>query len=376
MVTSIWGLLAIYAGCSSLAIWLGNNTKIGKSWGYVLIALLMGFILVNVGVIEASNTISTIIIQYFVPFAAVLMLFQADIRKIMKIGIKFLVIMIVTCVIILVCCIGFGYLFDVGPETAKMWGALCGNYVGNMQTLGIIVSQLDMSTELTAAISASQAVYFVIYSVVVLAIARFKGFKKHFVSYTDMGNSGVSLAETYMDETVTEFNVGLSEVAILGGSAIVVLWIGNVLGALTGVLSMIFYVTIAIILANTTKISKCKLSDTWGIWFFNMFMVSVGAGAKISILKSLSLNILIGDGVILFTSFLLVLLFIKVFKLPLEFGMLSHMAGVGGAVSTPPMAKAYGWNDLVMPGLLVGILGQVLGPYFGLACYKILASLL
>ncbi len=372
MISSVWGLLALYGGCSSLAIWLGNNTKIGGKIGYVLLANLMGFAMVNFGIIEASNTVSSLIIGYFVPFAVVMLLFQADIRRIMKIGSRFLIICLVTFVVITACCIGGGLIFDVGPETAKMWGALCGDYVGNMQTLALITSQLGMSDAMTAAISASQAVWFVLYSILVLALARFGWFNKLFKHYTDMPEV-INVEGDADEEMYADFTCGHSHVAILGGVALVVLAIGYALGNLTGWLPMIFYVTIALIIANTTKISKMKLADSWGVWFFNMYMVSVGAGAKISVVSELSPVIFWGNAVILFVSFLVVLLLAFLFRQPVEYFMLSHMAGVGGAVSTPPMAKSYNWNDLVMPGLLIGILGQVVGPYAGLFAYKALA---
>ena len=372
MITSVWSQLALYGGLSSLAIWLGNNTKIGGKIGYVLLANIFGFICSNFGIIETSTTVSGIIVNYLVPFAVVLLLFQADIRRIIKIGSRFLIICLITFAIITACCTGFGILFDVGPESAKMWGALCGDYVGNMQTLAIISSQLGMSEAMTAAISASQAVWFVIYSIIVLAIARFAWFNKLFKHYTDMPEV-IKVEGDVEEEMYTDFTCGHSDVAVLGGVALVVLGIGYFLGNLTGWLPMIFYVTIAIIIANTTKISKRKLADSWGVWFFNFFMVSTGAGAKLSVVAELDPMIFWGDAVILFVSILIPIVLVLIFRQPIEYALLSHMAGIGGAVSTPPMAKSYGWNDLVMPGLLIGILGQVVGPYAGLLAYKLIA---
>jgi len=372
MITSVWGQLALYGGLSSLAIWLGNNTKIGGKIGYVLLANIFGFICSNFGIIETSTTVSGIIIGYLVPFAVVLLLFQADIRRIIKIGSRFLVICLATFAIIVACCIGFGILFDVGPESAQMWGALAGDYVGNMQTLAIISSQLGMSEAITAAISASQAVWFVIYSIIVLAIARFGWFNKLFKHYTDMPEV-IKVEGDINEEMYTDFTCGHSDVAVLGGVALVVLGAGYFLGDLTGWLPMIFYVTIAIIIANTTSISKRKLADSWGVWFFNFFMVSTGAGAKISVVAQLDPMIFWGDAIILFVSLIIPILLVMLLRQPIEYALLSHMAGVGGAVSTPPMAKSYGWNDLVMPGLLIGILGQVVGPYAGLLTYKVIS---
>lgn len=53
-------------------------------------------------------------------------------------------------------------------------------------------------------------------------------------------------------------------------------------------------------------------------------------------------------------------------RLPWEYMLISHMACAGGPVATPPLAKSYGWTDLVLPGIVIAVLGQVFGAYCGL----------
>ena len=46
-------------------------------------------------------------------------------------------------------------------------------------------------------------------------------------------------------------------------------------------------------------------------------------------------------------------------------------AAVLGATTAPALAAARGWNDLVTPGVLVGVLGYALGTFAGTAIYSI-----
>ena len=45
-------------------------------------------------------------------------------------------------------------------------------------------------------------------------------------------------------------------------------------------------------------------------------------------------------------------------------------AAVLGATTAPALAATRGWNSLVTPGVLVGVLGYALGTFIGTALFK------
>jgi uncharacterized membrane protein len=380
MITSTWGLLALLAGGSSLAIVLANKTKLGAKLGYVLCAQFIGIILVNLNVVPASPSIGSIITDYFVPFAVVLLLFFSDIRQILKVGPKLLLTFVAVCILTSLICIVCAKVFYIGTlESSQLYGMLTADYVGNMQTLALMASNLNIPDELVVAISAAQTIAFALYSILTFKILDFKFMKKNFRSYRDSA-SDISLTEKYDkysdDESAKVIPVQPNEIAILFGCAIVTIWLGNVLAGITGIYAMLFYVIIAVILANFTPISKYKINDTIGTWMFNIYMVYLGTCAKFSVLAGIDPKIIIGTMVVTFGSLALILLFVKILRWPAEYAVLSSMAGIGGPISTPPLAKGYGWEELVMPGLLLGILGNVVGSYFGVGVFNILQSIL
>ena len=74
-------------------------------------------------------------------------------------------------------------------------------------------------------------------------------------------------------------------------------------------------------------------------------------------------------------SFLLVFLVLKLIRMPWEYGLISHMALIGGPVTIGPLCDNYGWKDMVLPGCILAVLGQVLGAYLGLGAANIILSI-
>jgi len=56
----------------------------------------------------------------------------------------------------------------------------------------------------------------------------------------------------------------------------------------------------------------------------------------------------------------------KILKCTWEDVAIANQATVGGPTTAAPMAVSLGWNKMVVPGLLVGLWGYVIGSYCGI----------
>lgn len=56
----------------------------------------------------------------------------------------------------------------------------------------------------------------------------------------------------------------------------------------------------------------------------------------------------------------------KLFRFNLEELCLASNANIGGPTTAAAMAIAKGWTDLVVPSVLVGVWGYVVGNYIGI----------
>jgi uncharacterized membrane protein len=64
----------------------------------------------------------------------------------------------------------------------------------------------------------------------------------------------------------------------------------------------------------------------------------------------------------------------KLFRLPLEDCLISINATVGGPATAAAMAISRGWPRLVLPGLLAGLWGYVIGTPLGMMVYAVVAA--
>jgi uncharacterized membrane protein len=59
-----------------------------------------------------------------------------------------------------------------------------------------------------------------------------------------------------------------------------------------------------------------------------------------------------------------------VFRLSLPELITASNAAILGATTAPALAATKGWNNLVTPGVLVGVLGYALGTFIGTLLFK------
>lgn len=375
MITNTWLIFGIFAVMASFSIWSSKYTKWGNYLGYVNIAVILGLIAVNVKLVPEWSDIHDLAFNYCVPIAVVLVLLQADLRIIKKVGGKLLIVLASAIVFTMIAAIAGGLIFDCGPETYKVFASYAAGYVGNAQTLNLVASALNLDAGTLVFVNASDSVIYIFYSLILFQCGKWAFMKKKYRSYKDLKNTG--LADTSMEQYNPDDDIKVSseETAVVLGAAIGIVALGQWLGEVTGILSLIFYVAIAVLIANVTPIKKYKINDKIGTWLFCMFMVAIGACAPFSVLASAPKAVVIGCAFVIFTTMILFVIFGKIFKFPLEYMLISSMACIGGAVSTPPLAQSYKWNDLVLPGLFCGIIAQVLGSYCGLLVGSILQAI-
>lgn len=374
MITNTWLILGIFSVLASFSVWAAKYTKWGNYLGYVNIAVILGLLAVNLKVVPDWSDIHNLAFNYFVPIAVVLVLLQADLRILKKVGGKLLITLGCAIVFTMVAAIVGGLILDCGDETYKVFAAYAAGYVGNAQTLNLVASALQMDPGTLVFVNASDSVIYIFYSLILFSCGKWAFMKKHYGSYRVLDKRAAKYEEEVYNPN-EDIKVSSEETAVVLGAAIGIVGLGQWLGEITGILALIFYVAIAVIVANVTPVKKYKINDKIGTWLFCMFMVAIGACAPISVLLSAPKTVVLGCAFVIGCSMLLFLIFGKLFKLPLEYMIISSMACIGGAVSTPPLAQTYKWHDLIMPGLFCGIIAQVLGSYCGLLVGSILQML-
>lgn len=371
MIKDTWLLSAIFVASASFALWAERKTKIGAKLSGIIIALLMGMILVNIGLIPGWSGAHSSVFSYILPIAIPLLLFQADFRKVFKLGPKLLGAFGIAIIGTIAGAFVAAFAFNIGPETWKVYGMFTGTYIGGSVNLAAIGSGLNIDSSIWTAANAADIIVFFFWMMFLFNAGKWVFLKKLYPQFSESDITEIDKAPVQKDKTI-----GVVEISIVLGAAVAAAGIGTWIGGLVGVPGVIFSTTIALILAVTTNISKIKLSEDLGIFLVTIFFVVIGALAIFKDVIGAGPKLLGGASTIIIISGLIVFIGGRLFKIPLEFLLLSSNAAIGGPTSAAPMATIYGWRSLVFPGILLGILGYALGTYLGFSVAYILKSLI
>ena len=114
----------------------------------------------------------------------------------------------------------------------------------------------------------------------------------------------------------------------------------------------------------------------WKIFLIYIFFVTLGVPASIS-------EIIKNGAFILIFCILAVVIHLavtlgvgKLFKFKLDELLLASNACIGGPTTAVAMAIAKGWNSLIIPTMLSGIWGYILGNYAGILVGNVIMSII
>lgn len=361
MLTNNWILLGLFCGFASFAMWAVKYTKIGKSVGATNISLIAGLLLVNLNIVPSWSDIHAIAFSHAVPIGIALLLFQSDIKEVIKLGPKFLIAFFLGTIGIIFGAFIAAFVFDLGPETWKIYGMYAATYIGGSANLAAVGNGLNISKEMYAPINAADVIIFFFWMMFLVTVGKFEWVKSKYVAL-----KSEDLKFDLSDNTLTSNDV-LFDAPLALGIAIVVSTIGEYIGPITHIPSILITTTIMIILANTTKIKNITIANELGSWLFMVFFVAIGAIAPIKDVIVAGFTIFFGATTVVIAHGIFSLGLGKIFKIPLEFLLISSSANVGGASTSGPLAAGYNWPKLVAPAVLLGVLGAAIGTYLGFA---------
>ncbi|MEZ2458303.1 DUF819 family protein [Salinicoccus roseus] len=134
----------------------------------------------------------------------------------------------------------------------------------------------------------------------------------------------------------------------------------------------VYVATLTLIIANITKIGDINGSEEIGSYGFHLFFASLGGMISITALVKAGPMLLVMYLVSLIILAVIVFFVSKKMNISLEAICIASNAGVGGPTTAPVMAVAFGWKQLVLTGVVLGIFGYSFASYIGIgAAYLI-----
>src|SRR5699024_10723528 len=105
-----------------------------------------------------------------------------------------------------------------------------------------------------------------------------------------------------------------------------------------------------------------------------LFFVVIGVPASLVIIMKTAPLLLIFVLIIVLANIFITLILGNIFKFSLVESLLASNANLSGPTTAAAMDIAKGWQKLIVPILLVGTLGYVIGNYLGTAIYYLIQA--
>lgn len=370
---NLFALTAVLVAGSAFAYW-AERQRWGRQASGPVWAILFGIVLSNLGIIPASAPVFSMVSGLLVPAAIALLLFKANIRRIVSESGPVLTAFLIGVAGATAGAL-IGYLvLPLGAEQAKLAGVFTATYTGGSMNFVAVAKSVgfDASSQYAAAMAADNLVGtpYLLVLVVIPAIAWVRrAFPSRFIKETaaEAIDPGADDISTGLNFRHLSFALALSLVICAAGTGL-----AGALGIVQ--FNMLFITALAVLVANLFPDRMARLEGDFelGTFFMYLFFVTIGASANILALAGDAL-VLVPYAVIIIAVHLVVLAIgTKLLGIDLAEALVASNACIMGPATAAAIAASQGWRNLVTPGVLVGILGYVIANFLGVAVTGIL----
>jgi uncharacterized membrane protein len=385
-----WTIWACLTGISAISLYLEQKYKFFQKITGAVTALAGGMILSNSGFLPTESASYDIVWDYIIPLVIPLLLIKMDIRKIFKeTGRMFGAFHLSALGTVLGSVVAVGLLASSISHLELIGPAMTGSYIGGSVNFVALVSIFEPPRDLVNATIVADngvmAVYFIILiAVPALAISR-KIFPKSPKTETFYGTGGNHSAESYWKpKPISLLDIGKS-ISIAFIIAAISVKISNVFAQpnmpemLQSVLGQKYLVltTLSILFPIVFKQTSRNIAGTEELGTFLIFvfftMIGIPASLKTVILEAPVM--LLFCTIILSVNFVVTFGLGKLFKYELEELVMAAVVTSGGPMNGAAIAISKGWHALIVPSLLVGVWGYIIGNYTGFLMGIILRNL-
>lgn len=370
---NVFAMGTVLFGLAYLGFWIDKH-PIGKKTSGVVWVLVAGMILSNFHITPYHSPAYDFVGGYLVSLAIPLLLFKADLRKIIresgKVMITFLVASAAT---VIGAVVGF-FLMNLGDIGAKVAGVYTGGYIGGAVNF-LAVSQVVGMTEaeFTTAISASSFVS-ILALMMLIAIPSVRWIVK-FLPLA--GHDALADHEKQALQEEKRPTVRLRHITGVLTLSFGICAVAAAIGDFTGHTQYnILYVTVlTILVANMFPKTMAGLEGEFelGMILMYLFFAMVGSSTNFSNFAGAAFTLFIYGMLIIFIHLTIVLVVAKLLKVDLAEAVVASGAALVGPAVTAAIAISQGWRSLVTPAIMVGIFGYVIGTFIGVAVTSFLS---
>ena len=364
--------------------WLGRK-KFFSHIGSPLLIIIAGAILANLNIIPTSHNATPLydgIFRYAAPLGIFFLLLEVKLKDLKLAGLPMIMMFLIGSAATMAGVIISYNIFSPQHHGVNLAyavaGMYTGTYIGGSANLNAVALTYGVNNDGTqfAAINAVDNIVSTIWLMMTLLLpAVFQKLipRKRMIP-TQLQNLSDEELRQRMGMAVNE--IKLIDISLLLALGFGTLFISSLVsGYFPGIPSILVLTTIALLLAQLSFVQKLSGGKIIGLLLILIFLAVIGAYCDVSaLLKSgkvagillawVSVMVLI-HGILIFTIGGLL-------KQDWDIVSIASNANIGGATTAPVCASSLGRQDLQLPGLLAGSVGNAIGTYLGLLVAELL----
>jgi uncharacterized membrane protein len=377
-------VLAMLCTAAAVSEWLGSR-GFGRKIGGILIVIALAAVLANTGVIPSASNAPPLygqLLAVAAPVSIFLLLLDVHLASLKQAGAKMLSAFLIGSAGTLLGVLAAFWLTDaqawLGQFAAPIGGMYVATYIGGSANFNAVAMNYGVVNEATlfAGANAVDNVATAVWLALLLILPR--------MVHLMLGTQQTSTAEVPEPEMAsTARPLTLGSLTTLLALAFGVYWlslaVSNWSVAALGwkIPAILILTTLALLLAQLPAVQRLGGANLIGTYGAYLFLAVIGAYCDLGELAKLgklgallmlfvTLAVLI-HGIIVFAAGMLL-------RLPPEMMAIASCANIGGPTTVMPTARSLGRMDLLLPGILVGSLGNAIGTYAGFLAVWLLSG--
>lgn len=369
-----FALWSVLIGLAAFGFWC-ERFPWGRKYSGVMLLITAAIILANLRIIPTSAPAYDVVWDYLVPLAIPLLLFQADLKRIVREAGPTLIAFLICSATVVAGTMVSVALFDLGSYEPELAGIFTGTYIGGGLNFAAVSEATGMQgNSLLAAAYAADNVITNLHFLFILLIPGIAWLAKRYPTH-HMDNAAEFDVEA--EGPVHQIaNLDVAGLLMALAAAFALAFVGKSLATLAGKPEFAILVTTALALTVATLLPRQveKLSgyrEAGNVMMF-IFLASVGASADVWQLVETAPILFVFATVIVTVHLVLLLGIGMLLKLDLAELAMASAVCIGGPSSAPALASALGWRDLLIPGILAGSLGYAIGSFIGVSLVEFL----
>jgi len=349
--------------------------------GSALTVIIAAAILANIGVIPSSSNAPLLydgIFGYVAPLAIFFLLLDVRLRDLRFAGLPMLVLFgIGGAATMAGAIISYHLLAPPAhgiPQGFAIAGMFTGTYIGGSVNLNAVALHYGVGKDgtLFAAINAADNVITTLWIIATLLLPRVL---QRWLPRT-VAASGAARNGMPVNPLETKEQIDVLSLSLLIALGLACLFLSQLCSRyLPALPAILVLTTLALVLAQIPAVQKLRGAKTLGYLAVLLFLAVIGAYCDLAaLIANGSVALLLLKWVTLIVGIHAVLLFGLggLFKQDWAMVSIASNANVGGAATAGVLATALGRDELRLPGILVGSVGNAIGTYAGILVAELL----